>query len=268
MDVSERTAWLSIGTNAALVGLKAVLAVLSGSLAIKADAIHSLSDVFSSLVILAGIRISRRESRQFPFGLYKVENLVALGVSLVIFSAGYEIAREAFTEASRIRPIHIPLAIAGIVLTGLITWLFSRYELKKGKETGSPSLVADARHIWTDTLSSLVILLSLLGSAFGFSWDRYAALVVVAFIARAAFGIFLEAVRVLLDASLDSDSLTRIQETVLADVRVGKINELRARNAGRFKFVELDLTLRILELNRAHQAAEEIKDERQGRIGG
>jgi cation diffusion facilitator family transporter len=259
METSEKTAWLSLGTNAALVGLKAVLAVLSGSLAIQADAIHSLSDVFSSLVILTGIKISGRRSRRFPYGLYKVENLVALGVSLVIFIAGYEVAREVFTGASRIRPAHIPLATAGIGLTILITWQFSRYELKKGLETGSPSLVADARHIWTDTLSSGVILVSLLGSALGFPLDRYAALVVVAFIARAAFGIFLEAVRVLLDASLDFESLDRIRETVLADVRVGKINELRARNAGRFKFVELDLTLRVRELERGHQAAEEIK---------
>ena len=259
MEASERTAWLSIGTNAALVGLKAVLAVLSGSLAIKADAIHSLSDVFSSLVILAGIKISGRQSRQFPFGLYKVENLVALGVSLVIFYAGYEIAKEVFTGASRIRPAHIPLSAAGIGLTILITWLFSRYELKKGRETGSPSLMADARHIWSDTLSSLVILASLLGGALGFSWDRYAALVVVVFIARAALGIFIEAVRVLLDASLDYESLNQIRETVLADHRVGMINELRARNAGRFKFVELDLTLKVRELDRGHQAAEEIK---------
>jgi cation diffusion facilitator family transporter len=260
METAEKTAWWSIAINSALVGFKAVLALVSGSLAIKADAVHSLTDVFSSVIILAGIKISARQSRRFPYGLYKVENLVALWVSLGIFYAGIEIVREVLTETSRMPPAHIPLAAAGIGLTIPAAWLFSRYELHKGHETGSPSLVADARHIWSDCLSSLVILTSLLGAALGFSWDRYAALVVVAFIARAAYGILLGAVRVLLDASLDPDSLNLIRETVLADRRVTGINELRARNAGRFKFVELDLALRLQELDKAHRAVEEIKE--------
>jgi len=260
MEASEKTAWFSIGINSALVGIKAALAVMSGSLAIKADAIHSLSDVFSSVVILAGIKLSRRHSRQFPYGLYKVENLIALGVSLVIFYAGYEIAMEVFAGSTRIHPTHLPLAVVGIGLTIPVTWLFSRYETRVGQETGSPSLVADARHVWTDMLSSLVILASLLGSALGLALDRYAAFVVVVFIAWAAFRIFLDSVRVLLDASLDHESMNRIRETVLADRRVGKINELRARNAGRFKFVELELTLRVRELEKGHQVAEEIKN--------
>lgn len=259
METSEKTAWLSILTNLTLVGIKSVLAALSGSLAIKADAIHSLSDVVSSTIILIGIKISKRSSRSFPYGLYKVENLVALGTSFLIFFAGYEIVTAVFSGPPRLLLAQIPLAVAGIGLTILIAWLFSRYELKKGQETGSPSLVADARHIWTDMLSSVVILVSLLGSALGFAVDRYAALVVVAFIGRAAFIILLNSVRVLLDASLDHASMNRIREIVTADPRVVNINELRARNAGRYKFVELDLTLRVRELERGHLVSEEIK---------
>jgi len=267
MEASEKTAWWSVTVNSALVGLKAVLALVSGSLAIKADVIHSLTDVFSSVIILAGIKISARRSLRFPYGLYKVENLVALWVSLAIFYAGIEIVREVFAETSRELPVHIPLAAVGIGLTIPTAWLFSRYELRKGRETGSPSLVADARHIWTDSLSSVVILASLLGGALGFSWDRYAALVVVAFIARAAFVIFLEAVRVLLDASLDFDSMSRIREIVLADHRVGKINDLRARNAGRFKFVELASgqgTGQRAPGNRGDQEAHSARSEERG----
>ena len=212
METSEKTAALSILTNALLVAIKATLAVVSGSLAIKADAIHSLSDVVSSAVILIGIKLSKHRTRNFPYGLYKVENLVALVTSFLIFLAGYEILNEVFSGSPQILPAHIPLASAGIGLTILITWLFSRYELKKGEETGSPSLVADARHIWTDMLFSLVILASLLGSAIGLSVDRYAALIVVAFIGRTAFMIFFDAVRVLLDVSLDHDSLDHIRQ--------------------------------------------------------
>jgi len=259
MEPSEKTAWFSLLINLLLVAIKVSLALLSGSLAIKADAIHSLTDVVSATVILIGIKISKRSSRSFPYGLYKVENLVALGTSLLIFLAGYEIVMAVLAGSVQIIPAQLPLAIGGISLTILITFLFSRYELKQGIKTGSPSLIADSRHIWTDMLSSVVILISLIGSFLGFALDRYAALVVVVFIGRIAFIIMIDAVRVLLDASLAPEYLNRVREIVVADPRVERINELRARNAGRYKFVELDLTLRIRTLEKGHLVAEEIK---------
>ncbi|MBU0663591.1 MAG: cation diffusion facilitator family transporter [Proteobacteria bacterium] len=260
MESSEKTAWLSILTNLLLVGIKTGVVVISGSLAVTADAIHSLSDVISSAIILIGIKISGRSSLDFPYGLYKVENMVAMVTSVLILFAGYEIIKAVFIAPSQTLPTQIPLSIVGIGATILITWLFSRYELKKGRETGSPSLIADARHIWTDMLSSMVIMMALLGSAIGFSLDKYAAIIVVLFIARSALTIFLDSVRVLLDASLDHNSLTRIREIVLADLRVAEINSIWARNAGRYKFVELDLTLRVRELEEGHRASEEIEN--------
>jgi len=260
MESSEKTAWLSILTNLLLVGIKTVVVLISGSLAVTADAIHSLSDVVSSTIILIGIKISERPARGFPYGLYKVENLVAMVTSVLILFAGYEIIKAVFIAPFRPLPTQLPLSIAGITATILITWLFSRYELKKGRETGSPSLIADARHIWTDMLSSLVILMAFIGSAIGFAIDKYAAVVVVVFIARSAIVILLDSVRVLLDASLDYASLDRIREIVLADPRVAEINQIWARNAGRYKFVELDLTLRVRELEKGHQLSEEIEN--------
>ncbi len=259
METSEKIALQSIAVNLGLVAIKAVLAVISGSLAIQADALHSLSDVVSAIVVWVGIRISMRSSRSFPYGLYKVENLVALGTSFLIVLAGYEIVKKVFAGSSAEYPGHVSFAVIGIGLTILITWKFSRYELKMAKDTGSPSLLADARHVWTDMLSSLVILAALLASAVGISLDRYAALVVVVFIGRAALTIFIDSVRVLLDASLDYASLDTIRAVVKEDLRVVEINDLRARNAGRYKFVELDLTLRVKELEKGHLVAEEIK---------
>jgi len=259
MERAEKTAWFAILTNLGLVGIKSFLAVISGSMAIKADAIHSLTDVLSSVIILLGIKTSRRKTRSFPYGLYKLENLIALGTSFLILLAGYEIISEAMVSHALAQPKEIPLALLGILLTIIITGAFSRYELKVGRETGSPSLMADARHIWTDMLSSLVILVSLLGSSVGWKVDQYAAVIVALFIGRAALSVLIDSVRVLLDASLDQDSLAQIRKIVLADPRIVDINELRARNAGRYKFVELDLTLRIKDLEKGHRVIEEIK---------
>lgn len=259
METSEKVAWLSIIYNLVLVCIKAGLALLSGSIAVRADALHSLTDVLSSVFILIGIKISKRSSRAFPYGLYKVENLVALCTSVLIVFAGYEILKEVFIGQLSM-PTNIPMTITGIVLTIILAWMFSRYELKVGLQTNSPSLVADSRHILTDVLSSVVILAALAGSAIGFALDRYAAVVVVLFIGRSALTIFLDSVRVLLDASLDYATLNKIRELVLADSRVLEINELWARNAGRYKFVELDITLRVKELQKGHLISEELEN--------
>ena len=74
MEQSEKTALLSVAINLLLVVIKYILAILSGSVALLADAIHSFSDVISSATVLAGIKISKRKSKNFPYGLYKVEN--------------------------------------------------------------------------------------------------------------------------------------------------------------------------------------------------
>ncbi|HBG19360.1 MAG TPA: hypothetical protein DDY32_08820 [Desulfobulbaceae bacterium] len=137
MESSERVAWLSIAVNLVLAGIKAGLALFSGSIAVRADALHSLTDVLSSVIILIGIKISKRSSRAFPYGLYKVENLVDLGTSLLIVFVGYEILKEVLSGQPSL-PANIPLTVTG--------------------------LVADSRHILTDVLSSLVILVALAGS--------------------------------------------------------------------------------------------------------
>ena len=266
MDLSEKIALQSLAVNGLLVTIKVGLALFSGSLALRADALHSATDVLSALVVWIGIRIAGRSNRNFPYGLYKVENLVALGSSLLIALAGYEIVREVFSGSAQALVENSGVAAVGVALTIAIAWAFSRYEMKMARQTGSPSLLADARHIWSDMLSSLVIMAALLGSAFGIGLDRYVALVAVFFIGRAALGIFLDSVRVLLDASLDPAGIEAIREVVNADPRVARINELRARNAGRYKFVELDLALRVKSLEKGHQVAEELKQQIRSRL--
>jgi len=96
MTQKEKIGFYSIGVNVLLVTLKGGLAYLSGSVALVADAIHSATDVISSITVLAGIKISKRKSKHFPYGLYKVEDFVSLLTSLFIFLAGYEIVKTVF----------------------------------------------------------------------------------------------------------------------------------------------------------------------------
>jgi len=156
-----------------LAAAKYGLGAVSGSLALRADAVHSLADVISALTIFSGILIADRKTKTFPEGLYKVENLVALVSSLFIFFAAYEIAWEALTSHHAYRVQNVSAVVVGIVFIVAVTFLFSRYELKVGLSVGSPSLVADARHVATDLLSTLVILVGVVGSSVGYHLDRY-----------------------------------------------------------------------------------------------
>ena len=122
-------ALLSAGFNVLLVLLKYGLSILSGSIALRADAFHSLVDVLSSLGIFAGINITERKSSTFPYGLYKVENLAALTTSLFIFFAAYEIVKELIHAEPTIAASNIPIAILGLMVIIALMFLFSRYEL-------------------------------------------------------------------------------------------------------------------------------------------
>ncbi len=100
MEKGQKVALLAIGVNLVLFGLKYIFAALSGSIALKAEAFHSFSDVIASSTVFAGLILVRRKTRSFPYGLYKVENLVSVIVALAIFYAGYEIALEAIKDSA------------------------------------------------------------------------------------------------------------------------------------------------------------------------
>ncbi len=259
MSRKEKIGFYSIGVNLLLVAIKGGLAYLSGSVALMADAIHSSTDVVSSITVLAGIKISKRKSRNFPYGLYKVENFVSLLTSLFIFVAGYEIVKTVFFEPFALKTQYLPYAIGGLAAATAITFAFSRYELRQGKAIGSPSLIADARHIRTDMMSSCVILAGLVGGLFDLQLDRIAAIIVVLLVFKAGAGIFADAFRVLLDASLDFETLDQVKTIILKDPAVVSIKGLWGRNSGQFKFIEADIIIRATDLEKAHLVSKRIE---------
>lgn len=260
MEATERMGIYSLAVNLFLAGLKAVLALLSGSLALAADAVHSSVDVIGSLVVLGGLVIARRKSKAFPYGLYKVENVAAIVVAFLIFLAGYEIAREAWQGTARVVTAS-PAILAGTALAVLLPLAFSRYEARLAKATNSPSLAADSRHFQTDVLSSGVVLIALAGSRLGWPLDRIGAAVVVIFIAWAGWELLADGMRVLLDASLDAETLAQVRGLMEAEPAVAAVKPLTGRNAGRYRFIEAEITLRTHDLDKAHTVSQRLEDE-------
>ncbi len=254
----ERTAVLSILANIGLTALKYSFAILSGSIALIADSIHSLTDVIASSAVLVGLKISKRKSETFPYGLYKVENIVSLFISLAIFWAGYGIAREAlFAPARELR--RIPVTLISVVVTIISTYFLSRYKISVGEKTRSPSIKADGYHTRTDMFSSIAVLIGLAGSAIGINLDKIAALVVLAFIVRAGYFILADALRVLLDASLDFETLDKVKSIIIARREVVKLKSLKGRNSGRYRFIEADIILKVRDLEKAYHLTQRIE---------
>ncbi len=131
---------------------------------------------------------------------------------------------------------NLPVAIGVIGLTVLITYLYSRWEKKKAIELNSPSLLADAEHIKADFYTAIVVLVGVLGQYFGFPIvEKLAVVVVVYFIFHSGFEILKEAIKVLLDASLDYESIDKIKKIVNQNPQVENILQVTGRNAGKLQ---------------------------------
>ena len=147
-------------------------------------------DVFGSTALILGIFISGRKSKSFPYGLYKVENLVA---------------------------------VAAIVPVPLI---FGTYEMKVGEKFSSPSLVADGRQFRADVLTELVVFAALAGQWFGLPLDRVAAAAIALLIVKAGWEILVSGMRVLLDASIDPATMRKIEDAIEANPEVSVVEEV------------------------------------------
>jgi cation diffusion facilitator family transporter len=238
--------------------LNLAIAATSGSLAVAAEMVHNLVDLVASVAVLAGVKISERESRDFPYGLYKVENLVAVGVAILIFFTGYEIAQEALFAEEQAATVN-GWMLVGVALSAVIPLAFSLYEMRVGRELNSPSLMADAAEYRAHVFSSGVVFLALVGQLVGLPLDRYAALVIVVLIAKTGWELLADGMRVLLDASLDAETLAEVREIVDAEPTVTEVRSLAGRNAGRYRFLEIDVALRVDDLEKAHMASQRLE---------
>jgi predicted Fe-Mo cluster-binding NifX family protein len=144
--------------------------------------------------------------------------------------------------------------------------LFGQYAIAAGKRTKSPTLIAEGRHRQVDVLSSLVVVLAvglhyfgLNIDFFGITIDHIAAGLVLIFIGYAGWQILSDGMRVLLDASLDPETLEQIRKIIDSQPMVTEIRRLAGRNAGRYRFLETEVVLRTSNLKKAYAISQHIE---------
>lgn len=249
---------LAVMLNLAIFSIKYFAAILSGSIALKAESFHSLADLIASVTVFIGLKIAKRKSKAFPYGLYKLENLLSVLVSIAILYTGYEIILEVI-HAQTSEITNSWLAIVSLMLSVLATFFFSRYEKKIAREINSPILLADAAHIRVDVLSNLVVLIAIISNLIGFDLDKIAAIIVVLIIVKTGLQILIDGTRVLLDASVGYETLSKVEKIILDTPQVVGLKSLTGRNSGRFKFIEATIVLKTHNIDKAYLIVEQIE---------
>ncbi len=261
----QRIALYAFLINIALMGIKIVLTYSSASLAVAASAIDSATDAAASLAVIGGLKLSTYKTATFPYGLYKVENVISVVVAIFIFVAGYEVATRAFSPAEQL-PVITPGIIGWLVAGALVNLVFGQYVMRVGRRTGSPALRAEGRHRQVDLISSSVVVvavaLSYVGlkiDIHGITIDHIGAAVVVIFIAYAGYELLSDGMRVLLDASIDPVTMKQVRQIIESEPTVREVRWLTGRNAGRYRFIDSFIVMRTGDLSKAHAISDRIE---------
>jgi cation diffusion facilitator family transporter len=255
MNEKEKAALASIAASAALTAGKAVVGVLTGSLAILSEAGHSLLDLAATVLTFAAVRVSGKPAdAEHQYGPGKMESVAALAETALLFILAIGVAYEAGIrllgeQAHAVEAT--PYAFAVIAVSVVVDFFRARTLARVAKESSSQALEADALHFSSDMWSSIAVLIGLGGVALGYAWaDSAAALVVAVFICVAGWRLGRRTIDTLTDTAPAgvSDQVAAIARRVPGIVDVERV---RARPAGAALFIELAVGVsRTLPLDR------------------
>jgi len=247
-----------------LTGIKAVVGLLSGSIALLADAVHSLSDIFTSLAVWLGMRLSQRSpSERFPYGFYRVETLAFMFVAIVVAASGAEVLLESLRRIPNpSRVVLAPAALTVATVSALLSYLLYRFKSRVGDETNSQALQGEAKHSLIDVLSSALVFAAILVHYAGFPWaEGVAGLLIGALTFRLGLGMGRDAVLVLLDACSRPELISQMRKIAIEVNGVRDAHEIKVRRSGPFIFaemhVEVDRAIRVDEADAISSTIEE-----------
>ncbi len=269
MENSEKTAvrvsMFSIIGNLILTIFKLFAGITAHSGAMVSDAVHSASDVFSSIIVIIGVKLSAKaEDKEHPYGHERLECVSAIVLAVILLITGLFIGADALRNisAGNFENLEIPKVLAlvsagvSIVTKELMFW-YTRYYAKALK---SDALMADAWHHRSDALSSVGALIGIAGARMGFPvLDPIASLVICLFIAKASIDIFRDAINKMVDRSCDEETEKNIRQCVLEQNGVTEIDLLRTRVFGNRIYADIEISADgSMSLNDAHAIAENV----------
>lgn len=266
--VANKVSFVTIIGNMLLSVMKLIAGFIAHSNAMISDAIHSASDVFSTFVVIIGIKLaSKKADKEHPYGHERLECVAAIVLSMVLFITGFGIGAAALKNITSgdYNNIVVPgvlalvAAIVSIVGKEAMYW-YTRYNAKR---IDSSALMADAWHHRSDAFSSIGALIGIAGARLGFPiMDSIASLIIFVFIIKAAYDIFKDAIDKMVDHACDDATVSKIRECVMKHEDVLGIDMLQTRIFGNKIYVDLEIeTDGSYTLSKAHTIAETVHDD-------
>lgn len=267
-----RTTYFSIAGNTLLALIKGLAGFFGNSYALIADAIESTTDIFSSLLVLLGLKYAKRPADEnHPYGHGKIEPLITFLVVAFLVTSATIIAYESIQNIQT--PHKVPKPWTLIVLGGIILWkeISYRIVLKKSKETHSSSLRADAWHHRSDAITSVMAFIGIsIALVFGEGYetaDDWAALFAAAFILYNSYLIFRPALGEIMDEHLYDDLLEEIRAESIKVKGVLGTEKCFIRKAGMKYHIDLHaVVLGEISVREGHDIAHQLKDHLQNKI--
>lgn len=265
---ANKVAIITMLRNTMLSALKFLAGTVAHSNAMISDAIHSASDVFSTIVVIIGIKFaSKKSDKGHPYGHERFECVAAILLSMLLFMTGIGIGGDALRTIlhGNHESLQVPGTFALIMAVVSITskegmYWYTRHYAKK---LDSSALMADAWHHRSDSLSSVGALVGIGGARLGFPlMDSIASLVIFIFIAKAAFDIFKDAMDKMVDHSCDEDTERRVYECITQNENVIGIDLLQTRIFGNRIYADVEIRMDAsCTLRDAHDVTKALHDE-------
>jgi cation diffusion facilitator family transporter len=263
MNEKEKVALGSIAASAGLTAAKAIIGLLTGSLAILSEAGHSLLDLSATVLTYFAVRISGKPAdAEHQYGHGKVESVTALAETALLFVLSVIVIAEAVRRliGAEVHAVDATIAAFAVIIGSIvIDFLRSRTLKRVAQATASEALEADALHFRSDMWSSIAVLIGLCGVALGHAWaDAAAAIIVAVFICVAGYRLGRRTIDTLTDTAP-----TGVSEQIAAIARqtpgVVAVERVRARPAGAVLFVELGVSIsRTLPLDRVTMIKQQL----------
>jgi cation diffusion facilitator family transporter len=261
----NKVALLSVFAAVFLTGFKLIIGVLTGSLGILSEALHSALDLVAAVITYFSVRISDKPAdRNHQFGHGKIENLSAFIETVLLLITCAWIVYEAVTRLIT-GSFHIEVTVWSyvVVVSSMIIDITRSGALKRAaKKYNSQALEADALHFSTDIWSSAVVLAGLIFASFGiFYADSIAALAVAVIVMTVSFRLGKRSIDVLLD-KVPENYLVQIENAVLNVKEITRFHDLKVRTSGADTFVEINIHVDpVMNIHQAHEISNQIETE-------
>lgn len=266
-ELAMQVSCVSIAVNVVLSVFKVGTGILAHSGAMVSDGVHSASDVFSTLIVMAGITMAARKSdREHPYGHERMECVAALLLSAVLFATGIAIGVNAVetigSGPDTLRAVPgVPALGAAVISIAVKEWMFW-YTRAAARKLKSGALMADAWHHRSDALSSVGAFIGILGARMGVPvMDPLASFIICIFIVKAALDVFRDSMDKMVDKACDEETLRSIEQVVLDTRGVERLGSMKTRLFGSRIYVDLEIEAdKGLMLEQAFGIAKEVHD--------